>query len=202
LLDIRSMLAFPSVYRLFSNIVTSNARSLYVEKYIRPRSGDRILDIGCGSADILLYLPSVEYVGLDMNKAYINSAKKRFGDRGTFLTKKVSKDVITEFSSSGFDSVLATGLLHHLNDGEAMQVFELARSTLTRGGRLITLDGCYVRGQSLIARFLLSADRGRYVRSKDEYIGLAAGLFTDIKVHIHHDLIRIPYTHIIMECIA
>ena len=200
--DIRSILAFPAIYRLFSNIVGGNARSLYVEKYIRPRDGDRILDIGCGSADILSYLPNVEYVGLDMSQTYINSAKKRFGNRGTFLTKKVNKDSNNELSSFDFDIVLASGVLHHLNDGEAIQLFDLARSALKVGGRLITLDGCYIKGQSWLARFILSKDRGKYVRTRDQYLGLARKLFTHIKVFIHHDLIRIPYTHIIMECTA
>lgn len=43
--DIRSVLAFPATYRLFSDIVGGHARSLYVEKYVRPRDGDKILDI-------------------------------------------------------------------------------------------------------------------------------------------------------------
>lgn len=200
--DIRSILAISAIYKLFSIMVSGNARSLYVKQYIRPRDGDKILDIGCGSADILSYLPGVEYVGLDMSQAYINSAKKHFGNRGTFLSRKVNKDTIKELSLFDFDLVLATAVLHHLNDDEAMQLFELARSTLKPDGRLITLDGCYTKGQSWLARFILSKDRGRYVRTKDQYFALASRLFTNIKVSIHHNLIRIPYTHIIMECTA
>ncbi len=202
LTDILSILAFPAIYRLFSKIVGGDARSLYVREYIKPRNGDKVLDIGCGTADILSYLPRVEYVGLDMSQAYINSAKKRFGNKGKFFTKKINKDVNNELSSFDFDIVLATGVLHHLNNGEAIQLFELARSALKVGGRLITLDGCYIKGQSWLARFILSKDRGKYVRTRDQYLGLARKSFTHIKVFIHHDLIRIPYTHIIMECTA
>jgi SAM-dependent methyltransferase len=196
----RTTLAIPKIYNLFSKIVGSNARTIYVGKYIRPKEGERILDIGCGTADILSYLPSVEYLGLDMNQAYIDYAKKRFGNKGTFLTKKANKVVIDELSSYDFDKVLATGVLHHLNDDEAIQLFELARSALKRGGQLITLDGCYRKGQSRIARFLLSKDRGKYVRNKDEYLGLACRLFDRIRVDIREDLLRIPYTLIILEC--
>lgn len=199
-LDIQSILAFPPLYRLFSNIVGGNARSLYVEKYVRSRNGDKILDIGCGSSDILLYLPIVQYVGLDMSQAYIKSAKNRFGNIGTFLTKKLNKDTINELPSSDFDLVLATGVLHHLNDDDAIQLFKLAKSTLKPEGRLITLDGCYMKGQSWLARFILSRDRGKYIRTKDQYINLASKIFSNIKISIHHDLIRIPYTHIVMEC--
>jgi SAM-dependent methyltransferase len=198
----RTILAFPRIYSLFSRIVGGNARTVYVKKYIRPKEGDKILDVGCGTADILAYLPSVEYVGLDMNEAYINYTKKRFGHKGIFLATKVDGKTINEFSLYDFDIVLATGLLHHLNDDEALRLFELARSVLKPGGRLITLDGCYVKGQSWLARLILSKDRGKYVRTKDEYLSFASKFFKNIQVSIHRDLIRIPYTHIIMECSA
>ncbi len=198
----RTILAFPRIYSLFTRIVGSNARAVYVKKYIRPKEGDKILDIGCGTADILAYLPSVEYVGLDINEAYINYAKKRFGHKGIFLATKVDGKTFNEFSLHDFDIVLATGLLHHLNDYEASRLFELASSALKPGGRLITLDGCYVKGQAWLARLILSKDRGKYVRTHDEYLSLSSEVFTNIQVSVHYDLIRIPYTHIIMECTA
>ena len=107
-----------------------------------------------------------------------------------------------DLSLSNFDIVLATAVLHHLNDDEAIQLFKIARSTLKPHGRLITLDGCYTQGQSWLKRFILSKDRGRYVRTEDQYCALASGIFPDIKISIHHNLTRIPYTHIIMECTA
>jgi len=196
--DIRSILAFPTIYSFFSNIVGGHTWTLYVEKYIRPRDGDRILDIGCGPADILEFLPSVEYLGFDVNQRYIKKATKRFGDRATFLCKKLSREIGKELSD--YDIILATGILHHLDNDEALKLFELAQSTLKPGGRLITWDGCYAKGQSLVERFILSTDRGRYVRTKDEYLALASQIFKNIKAYVHHDLLRIPYTIIIMEC--
>ena len=143
-------------------------------------------------------MPDVEYIGFDINQKYIDAAIKRHGNRGTFICKKVSRDAITE--SSSFDLVIAIGVLHHLNDEEATQLFELAKSVLKSTGRIITYDGCYVKEQSNIARFILSKDRGQYVRKREEYLYLASKIFTNIKATIHHDLIRIPYTHIILEC--
>ena len=196
--DIRSILAFPTIYRYFSSIVDGHAWTLHIEKYIRPRDGDRILDIGCGPGDILEFLPSVEYLGFDVSQRYIKKATKRFGNRGLFLCKKLSREIGKELSD--FDIILATGILHHLDNDEALKLFELAKSTLKPGGRLITWDGCYAKGQSLAERFILSADRGRYVRTKDEYLALASQIFKNIKAYVRHDLLRIPYTIIIMEC--
>jgi SAM-dependent methyltransferase len=118
------------------------------------------------------------------------------------LWTKISRGIVEKFSLSDFDLVLATAVLHHLDDDEAVQLFEVAREVLKPGGRLITLDGCFVADQSSITRFILSRDRGRYVRTKDAYLSLAQKSFKDVQLSIHHDLIRIPYTHIIMECMA
>ena len=197
LIDIRTILAASSSYNLFFKLIAGSIRSWFVEQYIQPKDGDRILDIGCGTADILSYLPNVEYVGLDISQRYINSAKNRFSNRGIFLCKTFSTGIVDEFKT--FDIILALGLLHHLDRNEFIQLFEFSRSSLTQGGRVITFDGCYVENQSNIARLLLKIDRGRYVRTKEEYLNLAYKYFNDIKVSIHHDLLRIPYTHIIME---
>lgn len=196
----QTILKFPRIYNLFSKTISGNVFSVYVEKYVRPQKGDRILDIGCGTAEILSYLPKVEYVGLDINQDYIDYAKKRFGNKGKFFNQKVKIGLVEELSLFDFDLVLAKGVLHHLNDDQAIQLFNLSSMALKQGGRLITFDGCYVNGQSWFTRFILSKDRGRYVRTKDEYLDLAAKLFKNIQFSIHNDLIRIPYTHIIMEC--
>jgi SAM-dependent methyltransferase len=199
--NFRSILTFPSIYRLFSNLVSNqDSRSIYVKEYIRPIAGDKVLDIGCGVGDILKYLPNCEYSGFDMNRRYIKTAKKRFGNLGIFVCEKLTKELCREFSD--FDIALATGILHHLNDHEALELFELARAVLKPDGRLLTFDGCYFEGQSWFERFILSKDRGKYVRTKEEYLDLASMVFPKIKISILNNLIRIPYTHIIMECTA
>ena len=133
----------PRIYNLFTRVIGRNARKVYVEKYIRPKEGDRIFDIGCGTADILSLLPTVEYVGIDANQKYIKYAKKRFGEKGIFLANRLKEAPMSELSGFGFDKVLATAVLHHLNDDEARQLFEFAKVALKPGGRLITFDGCY-----------------------------------------------------------
>ena len=197
--DIRNMLAIPSAYSLFAPLVGGTARATYVNEYIRPSEHSRILDIGCGPGDILEYLPvSIEYFGFDVDEKYIEAAKKHFGDRGIFLCRKLNKQAIGEFSM--FDIVLAKGVLHHLEDEEAVYLFQVARSAMKPTGRLVTLDGCFVAGQSPIARYLVARDRGSHVRTEAQYTALASKVFPSIKTSIRDDLMRIPYTHIIMEC--
>lgn len=199
---LQSILKFPFVYSLAMNLLSGKSRSLYVRDYIRPAPKDKILDIGCGPADILSDLLDVDvnYHGFDENPKYILAAQKRFGNSGNFFCKEVAADDIQE--ANDFDIVLANGVLHHLDDNRALALFQLARHCLKSGGRLMTIDCCYVEKQSPVARFLISKDRGKYARTKNGYVDLASQVFDSVKVIMRDDLLRIPYTHIIMECVS
>lgn len=200
-MDPRKLLEVPLLYRLFRQFIgRDDMRQWYAQTYIRAQTGHRVLDIGCGTGDILNFLPDVEYIGFDMDSAYIEAARLRFGSRGTFFCEPVGEGV--NFQPASFDIVIAHGVLHHLNDDEATALFKIAHASLKSGGRLISIDPCYAEGQSMLSRFLVSRDRGAYVRSKSAYIHLATSEFAHVDTTVRHDLIRIPYTHLIMECTA
>ena len=96
--------------------------------------------------------------------------------------------------------MLAAGVLHHLDDTRAVSLFNLARKALKPGARLVTFDGCFVAGQPKLARFVVSRDRGQYVRESAEYAKLAEQVFPQVRSFVRHDLLRIPYTHVILQC--
>ena len=198
MMKLREILAFPRLYRLFGRVVRGSGRERYVADYLRPTPGMRILDIGCGPADILNDLPDVHYTGIDISPLYIEAARQRHGHRGTFLCEDVVVTADREPASA--DLVMANGILHHLDDDAALKLLRLARKALAPGGRLVALDGCFVEGQSRLARFFLRRDRGRFVRRVDEYLALGRQVFGQVESHVRHDLLRIPYTLHIMEC--
>lgn len=198
--QIWSLLEFPSIYRLFWNLVGGPHRNaVLIDEYVRPKAGDRVLDIGCGPATIIPYMPPVEYTGFDVSQKYIHAARASFGDRGTFTCGGVSTYHLAQYAY--FDVALAIGVLHHLDDEETLRLFHLARAALKPGGRLITLDGCLMKDQSWAARYFVSRDRGQYVRTREGYMQMASAVFSNVTVSIRHDLLRIPYTLVILECI-
>src|SRR4051794_5347751 len=121
---VRSILSSPRVYRL-SQRLAGSARShrRFLEDHVKPREGERILDLGCGPAEILQLMPDVRYVGYDLNPAYIEEARRRYGDRGEFHAAAV-EDV--ELPADSFDVVMAIALVHHLDDDSARAFFALA----------------------------------------------------------------------------
>lgn len=200
-MDPRSLLSRPQLYSLFRWLVgRDSARSVYAREHLRARPGQRVLDIGCGTGDILQFLPPVDYVGFDISARYIERARRRFGDRGEFHCRAVGSELLV--AAADYDLVIAHGLLHHLDDEGARMLFHVSRRALKPGGRLVTFDGCLVQEQSTGARLFLYMDRGRHVRRREAYERLARAEFDIVRSFVRHDLIRIPYTHIIMECSA
>jgi cyclopropane fatty-acyl-phospholipid synthase-like methyltransferase len=194
------VLSLPGGYRLLREVVGGEKLwRTYLGEYVKAEKGDKVLDIGCGPADVLNYLPEVEYTGLDYSAQYIKSASARFGARGRFLCSDVSL-VALEQEQGTFNLALATGVIHHLNDQQAADLFSLARRTLRPDGRLITFDGCYQSNQSRIAKWMLNNDRGKFVRTRPEYERLASTEFNQVESYIRNDLLRLPYTHMIMIC--
>lgn len=196
---LKRLLAGARAYSLFENLVgAARARRLFLERYVQPRAGERVLDIGCGPADILAELPEVDYHGFDLSSGYIDAARRRFGDRGNFHVQVVTRELLKDYA--GFDLVLAIGVLHHLSDSVAVDLFAIAKAALNPGGRLVTLDGCFVPWQSPIARRLLKNDRGQFVREEGAYLALARQVFPEARSTVTSGLLRVPYTHCVIEC--
>ena len=196
---IRSLLSHPLVYRTSQLILgAEHARKEYVNHYIKPFEHAKILDIGCGTADILEYFPAtVDYFGFDLNDQYIQYAKNKYRQRGTFVCNDVNNQL---HDLPKFDIILANGLLHHLGDQEVENLFSMAVGGLEDKGRMLTFDCCYIENQSKLAKYIISKDRGQNIRRPSEYQKFALKTFQHVNVDVRHDLLKIPYTHIIMEC--
>ena len=196
---IRAVLSHPLVYSAFQSLMGAHqARLRYMAEFIRPFPGMQVLDIGCGPADILAYLPDdVAYWGYDISPQYIARAQARFGSRGRFACTLLEPADLQALPA--FDLVLAQGVLHHLDDTTAREVIALAHQALRDGGRLLTIDPCLEPGQNPVARFLIRRDRGRNVRLRDGYEELVRASFTERRILVRHTA-WIPYTHCHMEC--
>jgi SAM-dependent methyltransferase len=197
---LRRVLSLPSVYNLFQKLVgAERCREILATDYLQTRGRLRILDLGCGTAEILGHLPlTVDYTGYDISEKYIRTARKRFGARGSFHAKSFTRSELQP--SSSFDLAIGIGLLHHLDDGEAAELLSLVQDILNPGGRFVSLDPCFSENQSALARFIIKCDRGRHVRTAPEYRALTTAHFKAVKFQVRDDLLRIPYTHMVMIC--
>lgn len=196
---LRSILSHPTAYRLVQRIFGGYAtRREFVARFVRQKAGDRIIEIGCGPAQILSCLNDVKYVGYDPNERYIRDARRNYDPElaTLFVGYFGKKDVVLH---QPFDIGLLLGVLHHLDDEEACDLIGLMRSAIKPGGRLVTLDNVLIDRQNPFARKLIEWDRGTHVRTASGYRALIGRHFDSVSdAEIHKSFP--PYTLYVMEC--
>jgi trans-aconitate methyltransferase len=127
----------------------------------------RVLDVGCGPGTYTAQFENADYLGIDINAAYIESARRRFNR--TFVTADVTTYRVPE--AERFDLILINSLLHHLDDQAAI-------SLLNHVSGLLTDDGCVhavelvMPEERSIARFLTRHDRGLFARAVELWAAL------------------------------
>ena len=193
-------LKVPFLYNLFQGVVGGNAlRRRIIQNHARARPGDKVIDIGCGPAQALQSLSDVEYLGLDINPDYIAFARRMYGDKGTFIvgdTRSLRGD--SRFKDA--DIVIAVAVLHHLDDEEAADCIRFAYDALKRGGRLICHDPCWIPSQGMFSKCIMSHDRGRNIRTEQQYRQIVAKFFGNVRAWVDTKPMRIPYVSVLLEC--
>ena len=193
----KAILRLPAAYRLFHALLgTARMRRFYVDEFVRPEPGSRVVDIGCGTADILEYLPEVSYLGIDYNPNYICANRQRF-PKAQFHVASVGPEL--QHLLPPADLVMANAVLHHLTDVEATSLFATAKMLIPEHGRLVTLDNHYRPDQNPVSKLLIRNDRGRFVRSRQQYEALARPHFRSSRAVESSSLLRLPYDIVMFE---
>lgn len=197
---LRRILSIPFVYDFSQAVFGANrSRRRLARDHFRISAGQRIVDVGCGTGQILNFLPrEIEYHGFDLDPNYIETARARHGDRGRFDCADIT--TLPAEAIPPCDLAIAVGLLHHLDDDGARALLTNLARRLAPGGRLLTIDGVWEAGQSPIARAILARDRGQNVRDASGYLALVPDGFASSRLTVRHDLMHIPYSHAVMEC--
>ncbi len=199
---IRAVLSSPAVDDRFQWLMGGRVgRTDFAQHMVRAAAGMRLLDIGCGTGELLDYLPpGVHYDGWDISEAYVAAARVRFGTKGTFTCGRLTESHVA--TERPYDVVIASGVLHHLDDGQVRELARLARHAVRAGGRFVSIDPVFANGQHPLARFLIARDRGQHVREPQQYLDLdlVQPVFSTASGMARHRR-WVPYTHWMMQAV-
>jgi SAM-dependent methyltransferase len=192
------------VYDLFQDFVGANKwRSNWINEQINPflRPDSMVLDVGCGTGEIILYLnPVKKYLGVDRNAGYIKKALNRLNNKNIFFKCLDLNDNKCKVELNGeWDAILMVGLLHHMSDEEGENLIKVLTELMNINTTLFILEPIYTNRQSKLSRYIVSKDRGRNVRELSGYLRLLQD-FSEIKHEIDLHPIRIPYAGVMFQC--
>ena len=119
----------------------------------------RVLDVGCGPGTNAPFFAHTEYVGLDINPAYLERARRRYP--GTFMEADVR--TYRPPQEARYDFVLLNSLLHHIDDESADRILAAISEVVVDDGCVHVIDLILPERRG-IARYLTESDRGDYPR--------------------------------------
>jgi SAM-dependent methyltransferase len=124
----------------------------------------RVLDVGCGPGTNTHHFASADYLGLDFNPAYIESARKRHGRE--FVVADVTKYEVAR--DQRFDLILANSLFHHIDTANTRRILAHLATLLSDDGHVHIFD-LVLPPEPSVARFVARMDRGDYPRPLEEW---------------------------------
>jgi SAM-dependent methyltransferase len=195
--SVKDLLSHVLVYVRLQKVVGADTLRYRCLEAAKLQPGDVVIDVGCGPAYYFERLPQpLVYHGFDTDQKYIEWAREKWGDRGTFHVGVFDREAAQALPAP--DAVLLLGLLHHLSDKESSSLLELCAGILTPGGRVVSVDTAFVPGQGRLSRWMSDNDRGEFVRDPDGFNALATPYFGFTTTEIVTGTRRIPGAYVLM----
>ncbi|WP_230207997.1 class I SAM-dependent methyltransferase [Microlunatus sp. Gsoil 973] len=113
-------------------------------KYAQIEAGQKVLDVGCGSGDLLLALaaavPGAELTGLDPDGVALGRAARKAAAAGAGVTLIRGYADELPLEDASLDHVVSTLAIHHLDAESQARFAAEARRVLSPGGKVTILD--------------------------------------------------------------
>ena len=103
-------------------------------------TGQRVLDIGCGTGTLLLMIaerhPDVLLAGVDPDPRVLQRAQRKIAQSGRSVALRQASATALPYAPETFDLVLSSLVFHHLTCTEKLQAMREIHRVLTPGGEL------------------------------------------------------------------
>ncbi len=173
-MNIYRILEIPLVYRMSQVLLAPGNVRIICEHlsrtFAQAPTPATVLDIGCGPSS-LLWNFGMKPVGLDLCHAYT----KTFHDAGNLSVTASAAGL--PFPADSFDLVFSMSLLHHLPDDRARETIGEIVRVARPNGMAVLFDPVLPRAawRRPQAWALCKLDRGKFIRSQDDYESCVLG---------------------------
>ncbi len=138
----------------------------------RIQPDERLLDVGCGTATLLLAAksryPTLSAIGMDSDERVLALARKKIQKKGLEVEVMLARAEALPFDSSSFDVIVSTLIFHHLPTEIKKQAMREIHRVLRPGGRFLLADFAKPQGLVLTIVFavatLMGSDEIRYLQ--------------------------------------
>jgi SAM-dependent methyltransferase len=163
-------LGTPWVYDTLRPLVVGGLDLGVLARFCATQPGDRIFDLGCGTAQLVSHLRFERYLGVDLDPVALARAARIASPRVRFLEGDAWDGELRNLNPT---CVLMIGVVHHLSDVEFRRLIERLRAGDSGSRRLVVIDVTFLEGMWL-NNLLSRLDRGRHVREVASYERLYA----------------------------
>jgi trans-aconitate methyltransferase len=139
------------------------------------RRARRVLDVGCGPGTNTHHFAGADYLGIDFNPSYVESARRRHGRE--FIVADITRFQVAP--DQRFDLILANSLLHHIDDASTHHILAHLATLLTEDGHVHILD-LVLPTRPSVSRLLARADRGDYPRPLEQWRAIFTAAFEPV----------------------
>ena len=141
-------LRFEALTRFYDPVVAATTRERVFKRRLvelaAPRSGERVLDVGCGTGTLALELaarcPGAAVSGVDADEAMLARARDKAAGRGISLDLRAAMAQDLPFPDATFDLVVSSLFFHHLRRDDTVAVMTELLRVMRPGARLAIAD--------------------------------------------------------------
>jgi SAM-dependent methyltransferase len=127
----------------------------------------RVLDVGCGPGTNSPTFKHTDYLGVDLNPKYIDSARQRHP--GMKFAVADVRQAATLPVGAGFDFILVNSLLHHIDLASTRALLASLPVLLSADGHVHIIEMCLPDRRLNLCRVLANADRGNFYRPLEDW---------------------------------
>jgi SAM-dependent methyltransferase len=158
-----AVMVHPAAYRLWQ-APCAKAKFAPILRHNDLAAVRRVLDVGCGPGTSAPWFEHADYLGVDINPRYIESARRRY--KGSFEVADVCQYKVDP--NRRFDFILLNSLLHHIERDATLKILRQLSEQLTPDGHVHILD-LVLPAERGLPRTLALGDRGDWPRPLDEW---------------------------------